>query len=55
MEDNYQGRRVLISTEANNSAMLSLLNSRSYQYSGALTGLNRDGIEEVFFFKDIPA
>ena len=52
VENLYSGRRLFISTEADNSPMRSLLAKRHYQRSGSLSGLNRNGVDEVFFFKD---
>ena len=48
----HSGKRIFISTEADNKEMLSLLKKQQYQRSGSLSGLNRDGVEEVFFYKD---
>jgi ribosomal protein S18 acetylase RimI-like enzyme len=46
------GRRVYTSTESNNVAMLALLSARGYVRAGSVAGLNRDGSDEVFFFRD---
>jgi ribosomal protein S18 acetylase RimI-like enzyme len=55
VEQAHRGARLFISTESTNAAMLSLIEGRGYCLSGALGGLNRDGSQEVFYFKDIPA
>ena len=49
----HVGERIFISTESDNNEMLALLAKLQYQYSGALAGLNLDGVGEVFFFKDL--
>ena len=53
-EERFAGKRVFVSTESTNAGMLALLGPRGYLRSGALAGLNRDGSEEVFFYKDVP-
>lgn len=53
VESQHANTRLFISTESTNTAMLCLLRTHGYCISGALSGLNRDGSQEVFFFKDI--
>lgn len=50
-----KGRRLFMSTEQPNQAMLELLAGRRYIEAGALSGLNDDhgGAPEVFFYRDV--
>ena len=52
VEQKYSERQLFISTESNNSVMLSLIEKRKYARSGSLSGLNDDGSDEVYFYKN---
>ena len=52
-ETQHAGRRLFISTESNNATMLALLEARGYVGAGSVSGANRDGSDEVFFFRDL--
>jgi GNAT superfamily N-acetyltransferase len=51
----HRGRRLFISTEEPNEAMLQLLARRGYTRAGALQGLNDDhgGAAEIFYYRDL--
>ncbi|MGK7952008.1 MAG: GNAT family N-acetyltransferase [Xenococcaceae cyanobacterium] len=51
VEQKYIKQKLFISTESNNSIMLSLIKKRGYVLSGSLSGLNEDGSDEVYFYK----
>lgn len=51
-ERRYTDQRLFVSTESNNSAMLSLIKKRGYLLSGSLSGLNDDGSDEIYFYKN---
>lgn len=53
IEGLHAGGRIFISTESDNPPMLALLRKEGYRLSGALSGLNGNGVDEVFFFKDL--
>ena len=46
--------RLFISTEADNTPMLTLLNKYGWSPSGQLDQINDSGQAEVFFYKDLP-
>lgn len=52
-EAQHGGRRVFISTESSNAAMLALLEARGYARAGSVSGANRNGSDEIFFFRDV--
>ena len=52
VEHRYIDQRLFVSTESNNSAMLSLIQKRGYLLSGSLSGLNDDGSDEIYFYKN---
>ena len=47
--------RIFISTEADNSAMLALLQRENWMFAGSVEGANWNDIAEQFFFKDVEA
>lgn len=55
LEQANKGRRLFISTEQPNEAMLALLAQRGYRHSGSLQGLNDDhgAAAEIFFYRDV--
>ncbi|PSB08510.1 hypothetical protein C7B62_16540 [Pleurocapsa sp. CCALA 161] len=52
VEQIYTNQKVFVSTESNNLAMLSLIKKRKYTPSGSLSGLNSDGSDELYFYKN---
>ena len=52
-EAQHVGRRMFISTESSNASMLALLEVRGYARAGSVSGANRDGSDEIFFFRDL--
>lgn len=53
IELKHSGKRLFISTEASNSAMLSLLEHSGYIHSGTISKANLSGADELYFFKEI--
>jgi ribosomal protein S18 acetylase RimI-like enzyme len=53
IESKHYGKRLFISTESNNAAMLSLLRRCGYVQSGRISNANLSGEDEIYFFKDI--
>tara|TARA_R100000687_G_scaffold78906_1_gene72723 strand:+ start:3496 stop:3897 length:402 start_codon:yes stop_codon:yes gene_type:complete len=53
IELKHCGKRLFISTEASNSAMLSLLERCGYIHSGTISKANLSGADELYFFKEI--
>ena len=47
--------RLFISTEADNTVMLTLLPAQGWTNAGTVAGVNEGGGAEVFFYKDLPA
>ena len=53
IEFKHRGKRLFISTESSNSAMLSLLEHRGYIHSGTISNANLSGADELYFFKEL--
>ena len=53
IESKHHGKRLFISTESTNSAMLSLLKQNGYIQSGTISNANLSGADELYFFKQI--
>ena len=52
IEQKCIGQKLFVSTESNNPVMLSLIEKRKYRRSGSLSGLNDDGSDEIYFYKN---
>lgn len=53
IESLHAGKRLIISTEDNNAPMLALLKKAQYTQAGTISGANRDGSDEVYFYKNV--
>lgn len=53
LEQKHYSQRLFISTEADNQPMLTLLNTRGYVHAGAISAANLNGVDELYFYKDI--
>ncbi len=53
IESKHYGKRLFISTESTNAAMLSLLEKCGYIHSGTISNANLSGADELYFFKPI--
>lgn len=53
IESKHYGNRLFISTESDNTAMLSLLKRCGYVQSGKISNANMSGEDELYFFKQI--
>ena len=51
LEEQYKTRKLFISTESNNSIMLSFIEQRNYLKAGTLAQINDDGSDEVYFYR----
>lgn len=52
MELKYARERLFVSTENTNTAMLKLLGKRGYCRAGVIAGANRNGADEIYFYRD---
>ncbi len=53
IEAKHSGKRLFISTESSNSAMLRLLERSAYIQSGSISNANVSGADELYFFKQL--
>ncbi|GAA4081757.1 GNAT family N-acetyltransferase [Zhongshania borealis] len=53
VEAKHTANNLFISTEATNTAMLSLLKKEGYKMSGQIANANLSGADELYFFKHI--
>lgn len=53
MEQRHQKKRLFLSTEEDNHAMLLIIKNRNYVEAGRISGANFDGADEIYFYKDI--
>ncbi|MFT6163652.1 MAG: ribosomal protein S18 acetylase RimI-like enzyme [Zhongshania aliphaticivorans] len=53
IESKHTGKRLFISSEATNTAMLNLLKNEGYTMSGRIANANLSGADELYFFKQI--
>mgnify|MGYP001279792609 CR=1 FL=1 len=51
----FAGQRLFISTETDNTAMLSLFARDGWTPCGEIRGANASGLPEVYFYRDVPA
>lgn len=52
VEAKHAKDRVFISTEAHNLPMLELLKDRGYIQAGVIAGANRNGADEIYFYRE---
>lgn len=52
VEMKYKEKKLFISTESNNSAMLKLIEQRNYIKAGSLANINDDGSDEIYFYRE---
>ncbi|MBB5186952.1 ribosomal protein S18 acetylase RimI-like enzyme [Zhongshania antarctica] len=53
IESKHAGKRLFISSEATNTAMLNLLKNEGYIMAGRIANANLSGADELYFFKHI--
>lgn len=52
VEKTFASERLFISTESNNKLMQALLKKRSYIEAGEISGANKNGTRELYYYKD---
>ncbi len=53
LETQHCNERLFISTEEDNQPMLALLKTRGYIQAGVISEANLNGVDEIYFYKDI--
>ncbi|PCI42624.1 MAG: hypothetical protein COB51_12755 [Moraxellaceae bacterium] len=52
IEEKYAADRLFISTESSNKPMQDLLKKRDYISAGKISGANKNGTDELYYYKD---